>query len=58
MKFGMNDLKGGTEDFYYSDIRISGFLFFQIFSLYGHNIDPRLIKFPMNDPKGFLVLNI
>ena len=52
MKFGMNDLQGGTEDFHYSDIRISGFGFFRIFSLYGHNIDPRLMKFPMNDPKG------
>ena len=31
MKFGMNDLQGGTEDFYYSDIRF--WIFSDIFTL-------------------------
>ena len=48
----MNDPQGIGMVFHYSDIWISGFEFFRIFSLYGHNIDPRLMKFPMNDPKG------
>ena len=52
MKFDMNDPQGGTEDFHYPDIRISGFGFFRIFSSYSYTIDPRLIKFGMNDPKG------
>ena len=52
LKFGMNDLQGGIEDFRYSDIRISDFGFFRIFSLYGHNIEPTLMKFGMNVSKG------
>ena len=38
--------------FHYSDIRISGFGFFRIFALYKRNIDPRLMKFGMNDLQG------
>ena len=38
--------------FHYFDIRISGFGYFRIFSLNGHNIDPRIVKFGMNDPQG------
>ena len=34
MKLDMNDLQGGTEDFHYSDIRISAFGFFRIFLLF------------------------
>ena len=37
---------------YYSDIRISGFGFFRIFSLYDHNVESGLMKFGMNDPQG------
>ena len=38
-----------------STIRISGFRFFRIFWLYGHNIESRLMKFDMND---FYILQI
>ena len=33
MKLDMNDLQGGIEDYHYSDIWISGFGFFWIFSI-------------------------
>ena len=34
---------------HYSDFRIFGFEFFRIFAICSHNIDPRLMKFGMND---------
>ena len=50
MKFGMNDLQGGTEDFHYSDIRISVFGFFGIFSIHGHNTELLTLDFKSWQP--------
>ena len=48
----MYHLKASGQVMDYSDFRITGFEFFRIFAICGHKIDPRLMKFGMNDPQG------
>ena len=48
----MCHLQASGQVMHYSDFRISGFEFFRIFAICGYNIDPRLMKFGMNDLQG------